>query len=72
MTVHLSAPLVWRMEGEDVDVIMRRRQEGIAGEVQIEVHFGNEAFPDESTTLIFTEQDIDRLFTGVHELHECR
>lgn len=70
VTVHLSAPIVWQMEGEDVDVIMRRRREGFAGEVQIEVHLSNRAFPTEDITLRMTENDVARFFGGVHELRE--
>lgn len=70
--IHLSAPIVWRMEGSDVDVIMRRRQEGVAGEVLIELHLTNEVYPEESTLLFLTKRDRGRLFDGVYELLECR
>jgi hypothetical protein len=67
-TAHLSAPVVWRMEGSDVDVIMRRRQEGLAGEALIEVLLTNDEIPEESTLLFLTENDVARLFGGVQEL----
>jgi hypothetical protein len=67
-TAHLSAPIVWRMEGSDVDVIMRRRQEGLAGEALIEVLLTNDQCPEESTLLYLTKRDRDQWLSGVQEL----
>lgn len=69
-TLHWSAPVVWRMTGDDADVLMRRGQYGVGGEVFYEVHFGHRAYP-EGITLAFSEDDVHRLFTGVHELRDC-
>jgi hypothetical protein len=68
---HVSVPIVWRMVGEDVDVIMRRVQEGIAGEVLVELNFSNWACAGEEITLILTERDVDQMVTGIHELRGC-
>ena len=68
--LHWSAPVVWRMTGDDADVLMRRGQYGVGGEVFYEVHFGHRAYP-EDITLTFSEDDVHRLFTGVHELRDC-
>ena len=72
VTRHLSAPIVWRMAGEDVDVCMQRVQEGAGGEVLIELSFANRAYPSEAVTLTFTEEDEGRLFTGFQELRGCQ
>lgn len=65
---HRSRPVTWRMEGEDVDVAMRRQQDGLDGGVLIELHLANDAFAEAPTTLLLTERDVHRLVTGVLEL----
>lgn len=68
VTMHLSAPVVWQLEDDDVDVIMRRRQEGTDGEAMIEVHFERQQGPEEQITMLVTEGDADRLRDGVSAL----
>ena len=70
-TLHRSAPIVWRMDGDDADVFMRRCQCGASSGVFYEVHLEHRAFAEE-VTLTMSEHDVNRLFTGVHELRECR
>lgn len=65
---HVSAPIVWRMEGSDVDVVMQRRQEGLAGEVIVSVRLENDHFPGESTLLFLTRTDRERWTTGICDL----
>lgn len=67
-TMHLSAPIVWQLEDDDVDVIMRRRQEGVDGEAMIEVHLERQQGPEEQITMLVTERDADRLRDGVSQL----
>lgn len=70
-TLHRSAPIVWRMDGDDADVIMRRCGYGADSAVFYEVHLAHRAF-SETITLTLSEHDVSRLFTGVHELRGCR
>ena len=53
------------MQGEDVEVAMRRRQTGLDGEVIVELHLVNDAFADEPVTLLLTDRDVDQVITGV-------
>lgn len=69
---HLSRPVAWRMQGEDVEVTMRRQQTEPDGEPLIAVTLVNDAFPDEPTTLLLTRADRERMILGFHELRGWR
>lgn len=66
-TLHRGEPVVWQMNGDDADVVMRRCQYGNEGETFYEVHFSHRAYR-EDILLTFSEADEARLITGFHEL----
>ncbi len=70
-TLHRGGPTVRQMTGDDADVTMCRAQYDEAGETFFEVHFTHRAYPEE-ITLTFSDDDVNWLATGVHELRECR
>lgn len=69
-TRHLSAPLVWSMTGDAVDVVMRRLQvrdvDGLDA-ATVEVHLSHRE-RDEEMVLTLTADDAHRLVYGVTDL----
>ena len=66
--LHRSAPISWELNEDDVEVTLRRRQIGGAGDSALyEVTVSHLAYPEEQT-LTFSETDLDVLFAALRAL----